>query len=545
MIFDTPSYFNPDEKYMTLFLRKLTRKFVSVRALRKIFSKGKIVACAPQNPIVNDKKKYAKIVKTVEENGTSVKIEQELNKIKARLKRTVKSKDFSVIIGTLASIAYDNARSGTEHGHHATILCAVEILSEAHKYTLPKTGQSLVEISRAAFLFSLAGYVSNTDLLSLLFQKISSLILKCLSSESVIFKTSTDVYYVLDHLAAAGYSPCYDPAYQQCLSKLKRLLDVNRDDERAIPSDSYDLFSPCGYPLRVLWAHSAKQKKIRPAEVKLSPGTRKFQGWGGDSLLDFADRSKPLILDIGCGFGVSLLGLAAKNFMQRDCNYLGCDLSQHAVNFARGLAARWGLSNVCKYVSAPAETVIQHIVSLYNGPIIAILIQYPTPFKLPLILSQESKVSIGKNKQLPIPGGGFMVSKELIITCLQNISPSGIFYIQSNVEDVAVHMKISVEAVSSTINKELMLFDSSEGKGICRVDISNFFQEPTRDPVTKGSSKQHIMSNRACQWREMGGRVAEGLGWLQQSPFPVCGRTETEAVYQIDNKQVYRVGWIC
>jgi hypothetical protein len=50
----------------------------------------------------------------------------------------------------------------------------------------------------------------------------------------------------------------------------------------------------------------------------------------------------PLVLDVGCGFGVSLLGLAAAEHSRGGVaapvayNYLGCDLSSHCIAYASG-----------------------------------------------------------------------------------------------------------------------------------------------------------------------------------------------------------------
>lgn len=61
--------------------------------------------------------------------------------------------------------------------------------------------------------------------------------------------------------------------------------------------------------------------------------------WGGDSPVEFADTRLPLVVDVGCGFGVSLLGLAAVEHAKRGGgwhNYLGCDLSSHCIAYASG-----------------------------------------------------------------------------------------------------------------------------------------------------------------------------------------------------------------
>lgn len=76
--------------------------------------------------------------------------------------------------------------------------------------------------------------------------------------------------------------------------------------------------------------------------------------------MEFQDATLPLVVDVGCGFGVSLLGLAAVEHRHRHAhrdsekpdfgnksgegnvgvggyNYLGCDLSSHCIAYASGM----------------------------------------------------------------------------------------------------------------------------------------------------------------------------------------------------------------
>jgi hypothetical protein len=67
-----------------------------------------------------------------------------------------------------------------------------------------------------------------------------------------------------------------------------------------------------------------------------------FYSIGNKYELGFADVARPLVIDIGCGFGVSLLGLAmssctsgsdsGSNIDLSQCNFLGCDLSVNKFN---------------------------------------------------------------------------------------------------------------------------------------------------------------------------------------------------------------------
>ena len=89
--------------------------------------------------------------------------------------------------------------------------------------------------------------------------------------------------------------------------------------------------------------------------------------WGGDSPVEFDDMMRPLVVDVGCGFGVSLLGLAALECLQsegsdsimekRGYNYLGCDLSSHCISYASGE----------KMMAAhPSRSIIAYVVLCYH-----------------------------------------------------------------------------------------------------------------------------------------------------------------------------------
>jgi SAM-dependent methyltransferase len=114
-----------------------------------------------------------------------------------------------------------------------------------------------------------------------------------------------------------------------------------------------------------------------------------------------------LIVDIGCGLGVSLLGLATLESAGRareasellgdvnigDCNYLGGDLSGLTIRFGQGIATRWNLQDRLQYTYASAEDLLDQIDDVYPGPVALILIQFPTPYRL---AKKE-----GGNTQLP------------------------------------------------------------------------------------------------------------------------------------------------
>ena len=119
-------------------------------------------------------------------------------------------------------------------------------------------------------------------------------------------------------------------------------------------------------PLLGLWRFSTRQRKQR---AFFRNAARHFDGQlrGTNATLDgassgsnrydwsamFKDPSRPLVEDIGCRMGVSLLGLASSRDVNdraeiridwRDCNFIGVDISRLAVGYAQGVRSRMSKS---------------------------------------------------------------------------------------------------------------------------------------------------------------------------------------------------------
>ena len=398
-------------------------------------------------------------------------------------------------------------------------------------------------VAQAASQFFLAG-ASSTSLFDSLCRGISVSLL-----HSFCAKTSrpnlSDLQFILNHLAICGYLG-KDDVIQEVLNYLS-MLSLDPSTSPSIKSEITDILSSCqreeygywlhmrsGHPLHQLWQHSAKKRKVRDIDVKLTPGTRRVSAahrdsWKSHVLSGISDGQAPVILDLGCGYGVSLLGMSTsrKQLGLQHCIFMGCDLSAAAIAYANNLSDKWGLSNICRFSVAPVEDFLVWFTDNYKGPIMKILIQFPTPYKLPVGGSGSSvhqeKLS---NSQLPSFDHGFMVTQKLIDNALEFLTHGGTLFIQSNVEDVAVKIKRLVEAsVSFTDSAFVRLKDED-----------NYGHE---EHVTKDAA----VTQRAVRWAEMGGERAEGEGWLSASPFGLTSRTETEAAYMLDNKRIFRIAW--
>ena len=144
------------------------------------------------------------------------------------------------------------------------------------------------------------------------------------------------------------------------------------------------------------------------------------------------------------------------------------------------------------------------------------MLQFPTPFRL--ITNLE--VPYTGNAQLPKSiSDGFMVSKKLLKSLHKVLAKDkesvGNLLLQSNCEDVAVHMR--TEAC------EL---------GFSYVDIPHFVKN-----IDDGNRR---IPQRTKNWIELSGTRAEGPGWSRIPILPSRGATETEIAYQINNTPIHR-----
>jgi len=267
----------------------------------------------------------------------------------------------------------------------------------------------------------------------------------------------------------------------------------------------------------------------------------------------FADPTLvgPLVIDVGCGMGVSLLGLATLDdqvgsFCWCDCNFIGVDLSSLAIGYAQALTERWGLQDKLVFLVDSAETLLENAKS-YPGPVMRILIQFPTPYRLPAVvdvkiaheaLKSKSTIHItgacndnGGNSQLPKSAhDGFMVTPKLLQQAAFLLGPysssrSAVasvdrkLLLQSNCEDVAVYMQ---KAACQHANFR-----------VCDCNSDTFAMAQKAEPGT-------ALTKRTQDWIAMGGERAIGEGWTRSPILPRNGRTETEIACEINGSPVHR-----
>jgi SAM-dependent methyltransferase len=341
-------------------------------------------------------------------------------------------------------------------------------------------------------------------------------------------RRSKDILQAVEKLAAAGLKGAeVEHVYRvaaDCLASKTEKKHMEVVETLTTPS-SLDLLSP--RPLLWLWRFSARQTKARNATATEEEVDHRIASVSkSDStnwLHKYRDTSRPLIVDIGCGLGVSLLGLASLQSTGRgseaaellgevaitDCNYLGGDLSGLAIRFGQGIATRWNLQDRLQYTYASAEDLLHQIESTYPGPVVLVLIQFPTPYRL---VEKD-----GGNTQLPTDlKSGFMASEGVMRQTAKLLKKSGggRLLLQSNCEDVAVTMR-----------------NVASNAGMKCIDATH--------PVTSLDDCGRL-PQRTEEWIRLGGERAIGQEWSSVSPLPTRCATETEVACELQNTPIHR-----
>ena len=340
-------------------------------------------------------------------------------------------------------------------------------------------------------------------------------------------RRAKDVLHVVEKLAAAGVrGPTAQTVYEIAKETTALSGDGKYEAIRTSLADPTRFHMLSTRPLLWLWRFSARQTKakVQQSDEDFSQGSPIVPNDLGVQnkhwIKEFEDSTKPLVLDIGCGLGLSLIGLASvedrmtnreasqqqllPGLEWKNCNYLGGDLSLLGTRFGRGISTRWNLSHRLQFTLASAEDLIDQVDQLYDR-VALIMIQFPSPYRI--------KESSG-NLQLPSTvDSGFMVTEALMCRVARVARRSnGRVLLQSNCEDVAVTMH-----------------DMAQSVGLCAV--------PVREPVVSVPQK---IPQRTQEWIQMGGKRAVGPEWSRSPLLPEGCSTETEASCVVHDTPVHR-----
>lgn len=334
----------------------------------------------------------------------------------------------------------------------------------------------------AAFYFSLAG-VDDDELYELLANATLSELRRYYSAPKC---RPADIMVCLERLAVTGLQN--HAIYNEALNMLesgKSLQHRRFMEESSSVADlrqgNFSLLSK--KPLEQLYRFATRNKKAGrqiQGTASVANGDFNFK----TMKLNFKNLSKPLVIDLGCGFGVSCLGLAHGD-KDGICNYIGIDMSSKCINFASRISRSWGMSDHCIFVQADAFEALTFIKREYPGPVRWISSQFPTPPSLStktainVDMNVDMNVDInvevangsvegmegmegleagGGNRLLPSRSEDFILNKPLLRLIRSMLGRSAsrgsngqgncYFFMQTNVEDVAVRLKTMVDEVN-------------------------------------------------------------------------------------------------
>lgn len=206
----------------------------------------------------------------------------------------------------------------------------------------------------------------------------------------------------------------------------------------------------------------------------------------------YDDPTKPLVLDIGCGYGRFLLGLSKVDATR---NGLGLEIRDPIIHRANEWAKHLDLDKRVYFVRSNATVSVATMLETYPGPIELVTIQFPDPhFK-----KRHRKRRI--------------VQESLVTSVCEILAPSGCLLLQSDVLGVAIDMRKKFE---SGHGGTLRLSDLHDD------DANVFFEEP---------SMSDDDDDEDSEWKKR--------GWLKENPLPVP--TERECLVSEQGGQVYRV----
>jgi len=207
----------------------------------------------------------------------------------------------------------------------------------------------------------------------------------------------------------------------------------------------------------------------------------------------YEDPTKPLMLDIGSGYGRFLLGLVQ---VEAEKNALGLEIRDPVIKRANEWSKHLGLDSRVHFVRSNATVSLATMLETYPGPVELVTIQFPDP---------HFKKRHRKRR----------IVQDTLVKAVANIlAPNGRVLLQSDVLNVAVDMRDKFEQGCDG------LLDVSP----MHTPDSIFFEEEEHEEEMEDDSLLLTWKNH---------------GWLKYNPLPV--RTERECLVMEQNGPVYRV----
>ena len=91
----------------------------------------------------------------------------------------------------------------------------------------------------------------------------------------------------------------------------------------------------------------------------------------------YADATRPLVVDAGCGYGRFLIALSRQAMPQH--NMLGLEIRGPIIERANRWVEAMGLAPRVRYAMANATVSLEHMLASYSAPIDLLAVQFPDP----------------------------------------------------------------------------------------------------------------------------------------------------------------------
>lgn len=336
-----------------------------------------------------------------------------------------------------------------------------------------------------------------------------------------------------ERAAAAGFRPPL--GLYEIIADLLEEKGAYPETSKAIRGGAMDL---C-HPRAAIWIYrnSCRQRKPSASTVRESHANRES---GSDAaaraLSGLHEPERPLTVDIGCGYGIGLLGYA-RSPRARTHNALGCDLNPQAVRYANGIAKRWGVSGRTVFAQSDALEMLGEL-RRRERRVERIVLSCPTPF-----LRAAGKGAAGGNSQLPssAESDDFLGGRQVIEEAVNTLSVGGTLLLASNVEDVALSMRECAEATGMRVLSHASAEPTTSLAGKSPQAGKSPHPEASGGAGSGGARSDRTDSRRTHLWRQAGGARAEGAEWEYGAKQLLEARSETELAYALQGRQVYRL----
>jgi SAM-dependent methyltransferase len=441
----------------------------------------------------------------------------------------------------LAKLAFEKSASESELEYAEVEQLANDTLIAIDEGYADLHGRRYADL---ALLFALAGS-RNTYL----FDRLATLFRDyLLAQKSPAILQTRWVRHSLERFRSAGIPPDHS-LFISTAYIFKDSFKLRGDESFVFPSRS------------LLWL-ARQTRKWRKSGRQSLTNRQKFDTNDGLNISSlFRDPHLPLVIDLGCGLGVSLLGMTALSYSHA-FNRLGCDLSVRSIRFATAMADRWNITSHCAFVETEALVLLQRIQSSYPGRIAWVSINFPSPYNIGELV--DTLESVG-NKQLPNLEN-FMITNSLLIKAIELLQMSSSrfqdhdshLYFQTNVEDVGIVVQDMINGLLPEY--PISYTPSEETFGNCFASSLVNNRHPFREIDKHGysanlplwvesallleiNSTESAYGKRRRIWIDSGSarRRACGQNWLSMSALPPCCKTETELTCEENFKFVHRL----